>query len=62
MVFKSYAAGAGVTSDPSYKSPYVGVDPEWVFRFGSRAQRRRLEREIYRQPKPAKKPKAKKRG
>lgn len=63
VLFKSYAAGAGLTSDPAHLSPFAAVDVSWVMNFGSRSQRRRVERELYRQPKKpekAKKRKAKK--
>lgn len=48
--FKSYPSGAGMAGKlPAYQAPTVGVDVEWVLRHGSRAQRRRLSRELIRQ-------------
>jgi hypothetical protein len=49
MSYRSYPAGSGMADVPKAQAPTVSVDPEWVMRYGSRAQRRRLARVLKRQ-------------
>jgi hypothetical protein len=48
--FNSYPGGAGMTGQvPAHQAPIIGVDADWVAVNGSRAQRRRVAREVKRQ-------------
>lgn len=45
--FQSYPGGSSVGGcTPAHLAPYLAVDPDWVLQNGSRAQRRRIEREL----------------
>ncbi len=47
--YRSYARGAGMTDAPAHQQPIIAVDLDWVLLGGSRAQRRRAQRELRRQ-------------
>lgn len=44
--YPSYPTGASMTGAAAHKPSLVAVDAEWVRQHGSRAQRRRIEREL----------------
>lgn len=52
--YRSYPSNAGMTNQPAHHQPIVAVDMDWVMRYGSRAQRRRIERELRQTSKPKK--------
>lgn len=45
---QSYPAGAAMTTAAAHQEPIVAVDVAWVMEHGSRAQRRRVRRELSR--------------
>jgi hypothetical protein len=48
--FQSYPSGSAVAGGlPSHLMPSVAVDADWIAMYGSRAQRRRVKRELMRQ-------------
>lgn len=49
--YRSYPRGASCADVPSHQLPIVAVDIEWTMMNGSRAQRRRLERQLKREAK-----------
>lgn len=51
MSCRSYPRGAGVAAVPAHQAPIVAVDTTWVLKYGSRAQRRRIERMLKREAK-----------
>lgn len=46
MNYPSNPNGSSMVASAAYRHPLVAVDAEWVRRHGSRAQRRRIEREL----------------
>ena len=47
MGFRSYPRGSGLSGGvPAHQMPIVATDVDWVMAFGSRAQRRRLQKSI----------------